>query len=102
MPDSLLALIRRGPGVELENDFEKVVFPQHPALLEVKQQLLGSATENPALYASLSGSGSALFGLYADHDGAVAAQRRLQQQGVRAIVTSTLPRRLYWSSMFAE
>ena len=100
--NSLLALIHAHPGAELENDFEKVVFPQYPALDEIKQQLLGSSTEHPALYAALSGSGSALFGLYGDQDGATAAQRRLQQHGVRAIVTSTLPRRIYWSSMFAE
>ena len=99
--NSLFALVRAA-GIELENDFEKVVFPQYPALREIKQQLLGSATEHPALYAALSGSGSALFGLYGDQEGAIAAQRRLQQKGVRAIVTSTLPRRIYWSSMFAE
>ncbi len=99
--NSLPALIG-GAGSELENDFEKVVFLQYPALLEIKQQLLGSLTEHPALYAALSGSGSALFGLYGDQEGALAAQRRLQQKGVRAIVTSTLPRRIYWSSMFAE
>ncbi len=100
--NSLLALVHVNLGSELENDFEKVVFPQYPALREIKQQLLGFATEHPALYAALSGSGSALFGLYADQTGAIAAQRRLQQHGVRAIVTSTLPRRIYWSSMFAE
>ncbi len=98
----LLALLHAGQGFELENDFEKVVFPQYPALRQIKHQLLGFASEHPALYAALSGSGSALFGLYADQAGAIAAQRRLQQEGVRAIVTSTLPRRIYWSSMFAE
>ena len=100
--NTLLALVHADSGFELENDFEKVVFPQYPALREIKQQLLGSSTEHPALYAALSGSGSALFGLYGDQAGAIAAQRRLQQQGVRAIVTSTLPRRIYWSSMFAD
>ena len=100
--NSLLALIHAGSGFELKNDFETVVFPQYPVLREIKQVLMGVEAEHPALYVALSGSGSALFGLYGDHDGAVAAQRRLQQQGVRAIVTSTIPRRLYWSSMFAE
>ena len=100
--NSLLALLQAGPGADLENDFEKVVFPQYPALLEIKQLLLGSASEHPALYAALSGSGSALFGLFGDQDGALAAQRRLQQHGVRAVVTATLPRSIYWGSMFAE
>jgi 4-diphosphocytidyl-2-C-methyl-D-erythritol kinase len=58
--------------------------------------------ENSALYTALSGSGSALFGLYRSHSDATAAQQRLQQAGVKAIVTSTIPRPLYWNEMFAE
>lgn len=100
--NSLLALVRTGSGIELENDFETVVFPQYPPLREIKRELMGSATEHTALYAALSGSGSALFGLYRNQAGAIAAQQRLQQVGIRAIVTSTMPRPLYWNSMFAE
>ncbi len=97
--DSLLALVHAG----IENDFETVVFLQYPLLREIKQQLLGtSGSPNAAVYAALSGSGSALFGLYRCQADANAAQQRLQQQGVQAIVTTTLPRPLYWSNMFAE
>jgi 4-diphosphocytidyl-2-C-methyl-D-erythritol kinase len=96
--NSLLALVRTG----IENDFETVVFPQYPLLREIKRQLMGTATEGPAIYAALSGSGSALFGLYGSHSDAVAAQRRLQQFGVEALVTTTMPRARYWSEMFAE
>jgi 4-diphosphocytidyl-2-C-methyl-D-erythritol kinase len=96
--NSLLALVRTG----IENDFETVVFPQYPLLREIKRQLMGSQHENPAIYAALSGSGSALFGLYRSQTDANAAQQRLQQHGVKAIVTSTMPRPLYWSNMFAE
>jgi 4-diphosphocytidyl-2-C-methyl-D-erythritol kinase len=96
--NSLLALVRTG----IENDFETVVFPQYPLLREIKRHLMGTPLENPALYAALSGSGSALFGLYRSHTDANAAQQRLQQHGVKAIVTSTMPRPLYWSNMFAE
>ncbi len=42
------------------NDFEAAVFPRHPQLVQIKQRL----TESGAVYASLSGSGSTLFGLY--------------------------------------
>ena len=97
--NSLLALVRTG----IENDFETVVFPQYPLLREIKRTLMGSpATEEGAVYTALSGSGSALFGLYRSQAVASAAQQRLQQQGVEAIVTKTMPRARYWSEMFAE
>ena len=97
--NSLLALVRTG----IENDFETVVFLQYPSLREIKRHLMGiPADEGSAVYAALSGSGSALFGLYRSQTDASAAQQRLQQQGVQAIVTKTMPRNLYWSEMFAE
>ena len=46
---------------ELRNDFEDSVFPQHPRLAALKQDLYARG----AFYASMSGSGSALFGLFA-------------------------------------
>lgn len=95
---SLLALVHAG----IENDFELVVFQQYPLLRDIKRQLMGDSNpETAAVYAALSGSGSALFGLYRSQADASAAQQRLQQQGVQAIVTTTLPRPLYWSNMFA-
>jgi len=42
------------------NDFEKSVFSQHPILQHMKQGLYDSG----AIYASMSGSGSSLFGLF--------------------------------------
>lgn len=42
------------------NDFETTVFNRHPQLAAIKQSLY----ESGALYASMSGSGSALFGIY--------------------------------------
>jgi 4-diphosphocytidyl-2-C-methyl-D-erythritol kinase len=44
----------------LENDFEKTVFAAHPAIADIKQKML----ENGALFASLSGSGSAVYGIF--------------------------------------
>jgi 4-diphosphocytidyl-2-C-methyl-D-erythritol kinase len=93
----LLALVRTG----MENDFEEVVFSQHPFLRSTKRELMGSSGEG-ALYAALSGSGSALFGLYESQAAARAAQHRVQSSGTRAILTETLPRREYWATMFAE
>ena len=97
--NSLLALVRTG----IENDFESVVFPQYPSLREIKRHLMGTpGVSGNAVYAALSGSGSALFGLYRSDEDAKAAQQRLQQHGVEALVTQTMPRPLYWSEMFAE
>lgn len=100
--NTLLALVRTGIGSNgLQNDFEEVVFPQYPSLRITKRQLMGSDSDSPALYAALSGSGSALFGLYKSEADAQAAQQRVQASGVKAFVTATLPRAEYWTSMFA-
>ena len=96
--NTLLALVRTGIG----NDFEEVVFPQYPSLRITKRQLMGSDSDSPALYAALSGSGSALFGLYRSEQDAKAAQQRVQSSGVEALLTETLPRAEYWERMFAE
>jgi 4-diphosphocytidyl-2-C-methyl-D-erythritol kinase len=101
--DTLLALVRTGIGSDgLQNDFEEVVFPQYPSLRITKRQLMGSDLDGPALYAALSGSGSALFGLYRSERDAKAAQLRVQSSGVQALLTETLPRTEYWDRMFAE
>lgn len=44
----------------LVNDFETTVFKKHPELAAIKQSLYDSG----AVYASMSGSGSAIFGIY--------------------------------------
>jgi 4-diphosphocytidyl-2-C-methyl-D-erythritol kinase len=93
------ALVRTGIMSWIENDFEKVVFAQHPPLAEIKRILLGSETPEAALYASLSGSGSALFGLYLTQGDAESACERLDTAGVRSQLTRTLPRAAYWREM---
>jgi 4-diphosphocytidyl-2-C-methyl-D-erythritol kinase len=106
--NTLLALVRTGIGSDaLQNDFEEVVFPQYPSLRITKRQLMGSdldssSVDRPAIYAALSGSGSALFGLYRSERDAKAAQLRVQSSGVQALLTETLPRTEYWERMFAE
>src|SRR5262249_2750127 len=89
----LLDLVRTG----IENDFEKVVFPQYPELREVKRVLERAG----AKYASLSGSGSAIYGLFASRERAAATARKLERSGTRAVVTSTLTRRQYWKKLLA-
>jgi len=43
------------------NDFEDSIFPAHPRIAEIKQQLYDAG----ALYAAMSGSGSSVYGLFA-------------------------------------
>jgi 4-diphosphocytidyl-2-C-methyl-D-erythritol kinase len=103
------ALVRTGISSWIQNDFERVVFPQHPSLAEIKRILAASDTpeaacHSSALMASMSGSGSALFGLYRTRGDAEAAQARLKDQmaEVRSALTRTLPRSAYWREMLLK
>ena len=88
----LLELVRAG----IKNDFERVVFPEYPELGEVKRALVRA----DAKYASLSGSGSALYGLFASRAQAARAAAKLRKQGWTAQATATLTRRQYWKRIF--
>ena len=96
------ALVRTGILTWIENDFERVVFPQHPSLAEIKRILVAAHTPEAALHASLSGSGSALYGLYRTRGDAEAARERLRASGVQSQLTRTLPRPAYWSQMLLQ
>ncbi len=98
------ALVRTGISSWIQNDFERVVFPQHPSLAEIKRLLAASDTPEAAwspssLVASLSGSGSALYGLYLTRGDAEAACERLLPLGIAGQLTRTLPRAAYWREM---
>lgn len=95
------ALVRTGITRWIENDFERVVFAQQPSLREIKRILAADGTPEAALHASLSGSGSALFGLYLTRGDAEAACARLQPAGVEYQLTRTLPRDAYWRQMLS-
>ena len=96
------ALVRTGISSWIQNDFERVVFPQHPSLAEIKRLLAATGTPEAAFHASLSGSGSALFGLYLTQGDAQAAQERLTAAGVESQITRTLPRSEYWANMLVQ
>ncbi len=99
------ALVRTGITSWIANDFERVVFLQHPFLADIKRVLAAADTPGAALHASLSGSGSALFGLYLTRGDAEAAIARLNDLGkemgtnLRSTLTRTLPRQIYWDQM---
>ena len=88
----LLALDRAG----IENDFEQVVFPEYPELGEAKRALVRAG----AKYASLSGSGSTLYGLFASRQAADAAVKKLRKAHWSAQATTTLTRMAYWRGFF--
>jgi len=88
----LLWLVRAG----IKNDFEEVVFPEYPELGEAKRTVMRAG----AKYASLSGSGSTLYGLFPSRETAARAVKKLRKQGWTAQATVTLPRRQYWRRIF--
>ena len=96
------ALVRTGISSWIQNDFERVVFRQHPSLSDIKRLLAATGTPEAALHASLSGSGSALFGLYLTRGDAEAACERLRPAGVRSTLTRTLSRSTYWREMLMQ
>jgi 4-diphosphocytidyl-2-C-methyl-D-erythritol kinase len=64
IPEDLLAECIHQPVSKWEglvsNDFERSVFAKHPGLKDLKQQLYQSG----AVYASMSGSGSSIYGFF--------------------------------------
>jgi 4-diphosphocytidyl-2-C-methyl-D-erythritol kinase len=90
----LLWLVRAG----IENDFEQVVFPEYPELSEGKRALERAG----AAYASLSGSGSTLYGLFRSRAEAAKAAGRLRTAGWAAQATVTLTRRAYWKKFLVS
>jgi 4-diphosphocytidyl-2-C-methyl-D-erythritol kinase len=89
---SLLSdLVRAG----IRNDFEQVVFSQFPELRDMKRALERAGSR----YASLSGSGSSLYGLFGSDGDARKAASRLRKQGIKAVATRTLARGEYWKKV---
>jgi 4-diphosphocytidyl-2-C-methyl-D-erythritol kinase len=72
---------------EFFNDFEKLVFTNHPQLKMIKTLLY----QEGALFAALSGSGSSVFGLFPTISTIEKAQRILSKkhrtQQARPVVT---------------
>ena len=57
--DALAKPVREWQGV-VNNDFEPHIFVAHPEIAELKNRMIASG----AVYASMSGSGSAVFALF--------------------------------------
>lgn len=59
----------------VHNDFELSIFPRYPELAAIRRALYDTS----AIYASLTGSGSCLYGIYADNATAQSAAEVLKQ-----------------------
>lgn len=59
LASSLTLTIDRWDGI-IKNDFEKSVFPAYPLIAQIKQQL----ADMGAVYTAMSGSGTAVFGIF--------------------------------------
>jgi len=70
------------------NDLEAPVAARHPEIGELVEALRDAG----ASYGAMSGSGSAVFGLFADREAAESAAGRLKDATRRAFVTRTLTR----------
>jgi 4-diphosphocytidyl-2-C-methyl-D-erythritol kinase len=57
---SIIHMKKEAWRTHLKNDFEEVIARDYPSILEIRDELY----ESGAFYASLSGSGSAVFGLF--------------------------------------
>ena len=70
-------------AAELRNDFEESVFPKHPIIAEIKKRLLDAG----AFYASMSGSGSTVYGFFKnDPEGSTDARLRVLKQEFSSMV----------------
>jgi len=75
----------------LINEFEGVVFEMHPKLKEIKQNLV----QQDAFFASMSGSGSAVYGLFIDREH---AERTLSFFSRKEGMSAFLLKPIFWKS----
>jgi 4-diphosphocytidyl-2-C-methyl-D-erythritol kinase len=80
-----------------QNDFEEVVFRQHPSLAVIKKRLLRAG----ATVALMTGSGSAIFGMFPDRNGISVALQSLSAHKAFPVsfVTRSRYRRMWWRAL---
>jgi 4-diphosphocytidyl-2-C-methyl-D-erythritol kinase len=83
------AKISERDGNRPANDFEPYAFSVLPQLAEVKRKLIRAGAE----VASLSGSGSAVYGIFSDSRQAREAAQRVERPGYSVYVAHTVSRR---------
>ncbi|MDI6756710.1 MAG: 4-(cytidine 5'-diphospho)-2-C-methyl-D-erythritol kinase [Endomicrobiia bacterium] len=89
--DKITAAIKAGEPIEkiaphLFNRFEEIAAQSHPEIRNLK----GFLDDQGALASLMSGSGSAVFGIFADKISASLASAAVQRESLRAYATRTL------------
>lgn len=82
---------RSGPPSDLRNDLQDPVAAHHPEIARI----VGALRKAGAFHAAMSGSGSAVFGLFGRRPAAERAARALGKTGARALVSRTVNRAAY-------
>lgn len=82
---------RRARGAGPANDLEPCVARRHPEI----GRLVRALRKAGASQASMTGSGSTVFGLFSRRNAAIDAAASLQGRGRRALVTRTVDRKTY-------
>ena len=90
-PHNVGADLRVRPSHELVNDLEAPVIARHPEI----GRIISALRRSGASQAAMSGTGSAVFGLFSSRPAAVRAANRLKSASRRALVTRTLSRKTY-------
>jgi len=83
--------VYQGIAAEMVNDLETPVAGRHPEIARIISALRRAG----ATQAAMSGSGSAVFGLFSDRSAAAAAMKRLSAGSFRTLLTRTLNRQTY-------
>ena len=86
-----------GGGVSAANDFEAVVFERHPKLATLKKRLIRAG----AAAANMTGSGSALYGLFPSREGAKHAQQLIgdEQTFQFSLINRARYRRMWFEAL---
>jgi 4-diphosphocytidyl-2-C-methyl-D-erythritol kinase len=88
---NVTAPLRGGRRAEFDNDLEAAVASRHPVIARLVRALIRSG----ATQAAMSGSGSAVFGLFRTRAAASAAAHAIGRSVPRVLMTRTLAREAY-------
>lgn len=69
----------------LKNDFETVIFKDHPELAVIRNSMMDCGAD----YAAMTGSGSSIIGMFRDYDAIREAELKMKR-GVRQIILSRI------------